>query len=530
MTTGALMQNLNPIPYLKIFCAATLPIALFLYISTAFSFGLVDDAYIPMNYAKHVMQGEGIVFYPGGERVEGYTSPLWLVYLLAGSVFPVSLPHIAYAGGLLFGAGVIIITMLLCWMVCRPVLESKKVTMAASFFAGLLVSVDFSFVGWSSSGMETSLYALLQLVLLFSLLSRWSMVATGLIFALLCLVRPEGVLFILPLLFIYKWQHQKWLSFFNVGMLLVPFVGLLLLRYGYFGYFFPNTFYAKHDFGGLALIIRGSVYVVTFLIPRLAFVFALYGLILKRTRLDTRSRAIVFFIGTNLLAVILEGGDHFAMHRFLVPVIPLMAILTALGLVYFIQRYLPAVTAPRPFLGSLLLCACVLSSAHNTMLWRFKMDDYFGFSKGVQWLINEAQWANGWKEIGLWLRDKYEPGTRIAVITAGAIPFYSDLPCIDILGLNDVTIAHAPSQNIDWRYPGHEKSHPGYVLKQKPKFIQLFPLLFFGSRPYPEWSMERMLTYTAQQDIWDYESFRSGYSFVLEKTDKGYLSYYERND
>jgi hypothetical protein len=303
-----------------------------------------------------------------------------------------------------------------------------------------------------------------------------------------------------------------------------------LLRHGYFGYFFPNTFYAKHDFGGLALIIRGSVYVVTFLIPRLVFVFALYLLILKRTRLDTRSRAIAFFIGVNLLAVILEGGDHFAMHRFLVPVIPLMAILTALGLVYFIQRFLPAVAAPRPFLGSLLLCACVLSCAHIALLWRFKMDDYFGFSKGVQWLINEAQWANGWKEIGLWLKDKYEPGTRIAVITAGAIPFYSDLPCIDILGLNDVTIAHTPSRNPDWRYPGHEKSHPDYVLKQKPKFIQLFPLLFFGSRPYPEWSMERMLTYTAQQDIWNHERFRSGYSFVMEKTDKGYLSYYERND
>src|SRR3954469_13701693 len=38
----------------------------------------IDDANISMNYAWHLSQGEGFVFNHGGERVEGFTSLLWV--------------------------------------------------------------------------------------------------------------------------------------------------------------------------------------------------------------------------------------------------------------------------------------------------------------------------------------------------------------------------------------------------------------------------------------------------------------------
>ena len=39
-----------------------------------------DDAYISLRYVKNLAHGEGLVFNPG-ERVEGYSNFLWIVFL-----------------------------------------------------------------------------------------------------------------------------------------------------------------------------------------------------------------------------------------------------------------------------------------------------------------------------------------------------------------------------------------------------------------------------------------------------------------
>ena len=38
-----------------------------------------DDAYITYRYAENALAGHGLVYEPGGERVEGFSNPLWLV-------------------------------------------------------------------------------------------------------------------------------------------------------------------------------------------------------------------------------------------------------------------------------------------------------------------------------------------------------------------------------------------------------------------------------------------------------------------
>ena len=43
-----------------------------------------DDAYITMRYARNAAAGEGIVYNPG-ERVEGYSNPLWLGLLVVAA-------------------------------------------------------------------------------------------------------------------------------------------------------------------------------------------------------------------------------------------------------------------------------------------------------------------------------------------------------------------------------------------------------------------------------------------------------------
>src|SRR5690349_2295095 len=52
-------------------------------------FSLFDDAMIAMRYARNLANGYGLVWNPGGERVEGYTDPLWVLYMALIHLFPI---------------------------------------------------------------------------------------------------------------------------------------------------------------------------------------------------------------------------------------------------------------------------------------------------------------------------------------------------------------------------------------------------------------------------------------------------------
>src|SRR5512135_1099654 len=68
---------------------------------------LTDDAYIFLRYAKNFVEGHGLVFNVG-ERVEGYSSFLWVIMvsaLMKAGVDPVLSVRIL---GFVFGAGIIV--------------------------------------------------------------------------------------------------------------------------------------------------------------------------------------------------------------------------------------------------------------------------------------------------------------------------------------------------------------------------------------------------------------------------------------
>lgn len=76
------------------------------------------------------------------------------------------------------------------------------------------------------------------------------------------------------------------------------------------------------------------------------------------------------------------------------------------------------------------------------------------------------------KGVGLWMRNTFPPDTLIATNTAGSIPYFSKLPTIDMLGLNDKHIAHREIKNMGAGQVGHEKGDGDYVLSRKPDYIQ----------------------------------------------------------
>ena len=76
-----------------------------------------------------------------------------------------------------------------------------------------------------------------------------------------------------------------------------------------------------------------------------------------------------------------------------------------------------------------------------------------------------------WGAAGLWLRDNTPPQTLVAAQGAGAIAYYSQRPVIDLLGLNDVHIAHVDVPDMGEGKAGHEKRDPAYVLSRNPDYI-----------------------------------------------------------
>ena len=66
---------------------------------------LTDDAFISFRYARNLAEGNGLVFNPGLERVEGYTNFLWVLILAGFDWMGLAPEHIANVLTLLFTLG-----------------------------------------------------------------------------------------------------------------------------------------------------------------------------------------------------------------------------------------------------------------------------------------------------------------------------------------------------------------------------------------------------------------------------------------
>jgi hypothetical protein len=115
----------------------------------------------------------------------------------------------------------------------------------------------------------------------------------------------------------------------------------------------------------------------------------------------------------------------------------------------------------RPAIRAALIVRLVAGAAHHAR--------YFAYTKGIETIDGlvshlyhpAGDWAGVGRTLGETLCDS--PDVRIAVTAAGAIPYYSRLPAIDMLGLNDPWVAR---HGIEVRpQPGHSRVAPlGYLV------------------------------------------------------------------
>ena len=140
-----------------------------------------EDAYITFRFAENWGHGLGPV-YNAGERVMGFSSPLWTGWLALGSAVFGSAFAFARASGIAFDLGALALG--------TRVLDREHGRFTAWIFA-IFFAIHPIFAANSVLGMETSLFLFLLMASPWALQARHR--AAGVVIGLLALVRPEGI-------------------------------------------------------------------------------------------------------------------------------------------------------------------------------------------------------------------------------------------------------------------------------------------------------------------------------------------------
>ena len=140
-----------------------------------------EDAYITFRYARSLATGHGLVYNPG-ERVMGFSSPVWTVWNAIGEL----LIHDPLAWSRLTSIAADLVTL----VALARLLERYAGRAAAWCFAFFFAAWPY-FAAVSMSGMESA--ALLALIALSAALAARASPAAGPALGVLALTRPEGV-------------------------------------------------------------------------------------------------------------------------------------------------------------------------------------------------------------------------------------------------------------------------------------------------------------------------------------------------
>ena len=135
--------------------------ALVLYDSAYYPEGEVwvtqDDAYISYRYARHALEGAGLVF-NSGERVEGYTNFLWVLWLIVAGGLGFEFDLAAKVLGVMSALGMILFAAFLgrgAWSQFRP-----RDSHWGGVLGALLVAANGSLAYWAMSGLETTWFGM----------------------------------------------------------------------------------------------------------------------------------------------------------------------------------------------------------------------------------------------------------------------------------------------------------------------------------------------------------------------------------
>ncbi len=472
----------------------------------------IDDANIFKVYAQNLSNGFGFVFQPGGERVEGFTSLLFvlllsLLYSITGNID---------LSGLLLSVSIFLLVMVTTIALLMSLYKRKKQQLSLFNSVGLLLIWLFAspyFIVWLGlTHMDTGLWTLavlLAMIWCFSVdmnKNRMLQLILGSgVMLILVLTRPEGMLLslLLPICWFLKVLFKtrevtsaklRYLIGKNlvgiglIGVWLSAIIGLTWFRLTYFGWPLPNTFYAKVSPDLLYRIGQGLLYAWSF-VSHLPITVITIGLLMYLMMIVFQARSkpwrfelltLLLFFGLLFLIPIFNGGDHFAGWRMYQSIWPILGIVVTWYVTLYPPKWYLDFTSKYSSLMVLIAFGVLLIVSQPYLIGKTRLSlDEFAYEFSI---------ARNGRIVGellnSWFVNQKKP--TVGVISAGGVAMSYQGEIYDLLGLNETTIAHDGGMRKGIK--NHASLNIKLVTEKKPEI--LFPI----GRRYSEISASTQLS------------------------------------
>jgi hypothetical protein len=436
-------------------------------------FSLFDDAMVSMRYARNCARGLGLVWNAGGARVEGFTNPLWVLYMAVIHLLPLSDSKTSLIVQLT-AAALLVVNLFLVRELARAACDRLEIV---ALGAVACTAAYLPINNWALQGMEVSvLVAALTFAAWQSALTLGDgrfRAAPYVVLGLCTLVRLDMAvpLVAVTLLLsavdrISRRRHVLW----GAGSLAAFVILQEAFRLWYYRAILPNTYYLKMTGVPPVLRITRGLYVLAqFAWKFNPLLFALpFVLIFRR---DRKLDLLLLLIATQMAYSVYVGGDAWeywgGSNRYIVIAMPAFFVLLSYGLYLVTNSVAATRTGRQAVFGGLVAMAIICAdSIYGPRAWAEVLLVHTPLHSGP------GDENNREVEEALRLRTITSPDATITVVRAGTIPYFADRPGIDLLGKNDPTIARLPARiAFGWRRfisfrPGHVKYDYGYSIER----------------------------------------------------------------
>ena len=454
-----------------------------------------DDSLISLRYSQRLLQGLGLTWNSNEIPVEGYSNLLWVLLTAALGVVFNDLVLAVRVLGILCMSSVIMAVMY----------AYQPRTSQQAFWPVFVTLAFFVLSGpaaiWAVGGLEQALVAALlawTLALLSRLLAQpqqqqtsAKLYAVGCLLAGLALTRPDGPIFSVTVagawLLTYGLSKTSFVQMFKmIGIPALAYLLQLAFRLNYYGEWVPNTALVKVS-PSLSHWIEGLRYLLGAVNSWEPFssvlLLSMLVCLVKKIQSSQVWLLILPFAAWGAYVVFI-GGDIFPGYRHGVPLLVLLTFM----LLFLLNQVWPFLSM-MVGQGKIVFALCLV-----LLLYGFnQLEDEQ--NKGAYY----ERWEWDGQAIAQVLKAAfYEKQPLFAVTAAGCLPFWSQLPALDMLGLNDHHIPRHPPEHFGHGKLGHELGDGRYVLDRKPDIISfcgphgsLEPCFLSGQQmvKYPEFAL-----------------------------------------
>ena len=442
-------------------------------------FSLFDDAMVSMRYARNLAHGQGLVWNPGGERVEGYTNPLWVLYMSLFHLLPVAPAKVSLfiqvSGALFLLMDLIVVKKIADLLAPKSTFVGLAAVLLTAFYLPLNT--------WSLQGMEVGLGALIVTVSLWLAIrtlqagqfSPWLYLLLG-IGTLVRLDLAVPLVAIGSFLALFDAKNRRRHVLIGASALVFFVLAQTAFRLWYYGDVFPNTYYLKMTGYPLFFRITRGLYVTLDFAWRLDWLLALLPLTLYLYRREKGMLLLGWVFLLQVMYSIYVGGDAWewwgGANRYVCIAMPAFMILTARGISRIATAILHGLNNRRPWLDrygryALVALALVSLTDFDPLYGRQSLGELLLLQRPLHVTDNIKR-----VQAALLVDQITTPQATVAVAWAGALPYFMNRYAIDLLGKNDRVIAHEPMRvpsgwmKLVGYYPGHLKWDYAYSIGQ----------------------------------------------------------------